>query len=157
MQIADLLTPERVSASLPAVSKKRVLEKMSDLLGADASGAGAPAVFQSLIERERLGSTGIGEGVALPHGRMKGLKHPLGAFARLEQAIDYEALDRKPVRLVFALIVPQEATGEHLQILARLAATFNDKALRAHLLEAKSAEEIYNCLTGKPASSPARP
>jgi PTS system nitrogen regulatory IIA component len=88
---------------------------------------------------------------------MKGLKAPLGAFARLDQPIEYESLDRKPVRLVFALIVPQEATGEHLQILARLAATFNDRALRARLLEAKTPEEIYNCLTGKPASSPARP
>lgn len=144
MQLQDILTRERVASSLPATSKKRLLERLSQLLAQGAPQIDAQVVFQCLIERERLGSTGIGEGVALPHGRMPGLKKALGAFAVLEKDMDYDAVDRKPVRLVFALLVPEEATTEHLQLLSQLAGIFSDKATRDMLLQAKTVDELYN-------------
>jgi PTS system nitrogen regulatory IIA component len=152
MHLRDILTPNRVTLSLPATSKKRLLESVSQLLGQDDAGLDAQAAFQCLTERERLGSTGIGEGVALPHGRMKGLGRAIGAFALLETEMDYDAIDRKPVRMVFALLVPEHATTEHLQLLSQIAAVFNNRPLREKLLQAKSREDLYNALVG---SSPA--
>jgi len=148
MHIQELISPRRVSLSLPATSKKRLLERLSTLLCEGAPDVDVQAAFQSLIERERLGSTGIGEGVALPHGRLKGLTQAVGAFATLAQEMDYDALDRKPVRMAFALLVPEKATDEHLQILAQLARLFSDKRVRERLLEAKTPDEVYNRLTG---------
>lgn len=147
MLIYDLITPKRVTYSLPVSSKKRLLEKISELLGEDEPGFDENAAFQSLIERERLGSTGIGEGVALPHGRLKGLEKAVGAFAILEHEMDFEAVDHKPVKMIFALLVPEQATQEHLDILAQLAKLFNDKTMRDKLLQAKNTSELYNYLT----------
>ncbi|OGI48977.1 MAG: PTS IIA-like nitrogen-regulatory protein PtsN [Candidatus Muproteobacteria bacterium RBG_16_65_34] len=147
MRIHELLSPQRIQPSLPAASKKRLLERLSFLLGAGDPDVDVHAAFQSLIERERLGSTGIGEGVALPHGRLKGLKKAVGAFVTLEHAMDYDAIDRKPVKMAFALLVPEEATEEHLRILAELAGIFSNKETRRHLLEAKSADELFRELT----------
>jgi PTS system nitrogen regulatory IIA component len=148
MQLYDILTPERVAPSLAATSKKRLLESLSQLLGRGVEGFDPNAAFQCLTERERLGSTGIGEGVALPHGRMKGLARALGAFAVLDAELDYDSIDRKPVKMVFALLVPENATTEHLQLLSRIAAVFNNKPLREKLLQTKSREELYNHLIG---------
>lgn len=147
MQIREIISPERVARTLSASSKKRLLEKLSSLLHENEPELDENAAFHSLIERERLGSTGIGSGVALPHGRLKGLTKAIGAFAILDQEMDYDAIDRQPVKMVFALLVPEEATGEHLQILAQLAGLFNDKTLREHLLRAKDNQEIYRYLT----------
>jgi len=147
MQIHELLTPQRISVSLPVTSKKRLLEHVSELLGRDGAGVDVQAAFQCLIERERLGSTGIGEGVALPHGRVPGLTHAVGALVTLAEAMDYDAIDNKPVTLVFALLVPEAATTEHLQLLARLAALFRDPAVRRQLGEARTAEALYSNLT----------
>jgi len=147
MHIHDLITPQRVTTSLPASSKKRLLEKLSNLLGEGEPELDEYAAFQALIERERLGSTGIGNGVALPHGRVKGLQHPVGAFATLDHEMDYDSIDHKPVTMVFALLVPENATEEHLQILASLAGLFRDKHLRDELLHAKNPEELYSCLS----------
>ncbi len=146
MRIEEILSPQRVTVGLPCKTKKRLLEMLSTLLGEDEPAVDVNAAFQSLFERERLGSTGIGEGVALPHGRLKGLKKAVGAFATLENAMDYEAVDRKPVNMAFALLVPEEANEEHLKLLAALANLFHRKEVREQLLAAKTPEELYRRL-----------
>lgn len=147
MRIQEILSPQRVTVRLPCHTKKRLLEKLSALLSEGEPEVDVHAAFQSLFERERLGSTGIGEGVALPHGRLKGLKKAVGAFATLETEMDYESLDRKPVRMAFALLVPEHASEEHLKLLAALADIFHKKEVRQQLLEAKTPEELYRRLT----------
>ncbi|OGI42030.1 MAG: PTS IIA-like nitrogen-regulatory protein PtsN [Candidatus Muproteobacteria bacterium RBG_16_65_31] len=147
MRIQELISPRRVTHSLEVASKKRLLEKLSVLLGRDEPEVNAQGAFQALIERERLGSTAIGEGVALPHGRVKGLKKAVGAFATLEHEMDFDAVDHKPVTMVFALLVPEEATDEHLRILAELAGVFSQKQVRRELAQAKNAEDLYQRLT----------
>ncbi|HEX19644.1 MAG TPA: PTS IIA-like nitrogen-regulatory protein PtsN [Acidiferrobacteraceae bacterium] len=147
MQIVDLLSENRVVHTLSASSKKRLLEKISGLLGQDAPSLNENAVFQCLTERERLGSTAIGEGVALPHGRLKGLDKAIGAFAVLEKEIDFEANDHHPINMVFALLVPEHANKEHLEILSTLATKFRDEGLRDKLLNANTNKEIYSVLT----------
>lgn len=153
MQIHELLTPQRISVALPITSKKRLLEQLGELLGRDGEGIDAQAAFHCLVERERLGSTGIGEGVALPHGRVPGLSRAVGALVTLASAMDYDAIDSKPVILVFALLVPETATAEHLQLLARLATLFRDPAVRRQLIEAQTPEELYSRLTASEAQA----
>lgn len=147
MHIQQLLSQRRVLLGMPVSSKKRLLEKLGELLGHDAIGLNAHQAFQALIERERLGSTGIGEGVALPHGRVKGLERPVGAFCTLERAMDFDSIDHKPVTMVFALLVPERANEEHLKILSELAGLFSNKTWRQGLLAAKSQEDLYDRLT----------
>ncbi|WP_455216746.1 PTS sugar transporter subunit IIA, partial [Kaarinaea lacus] len=119
MQIADIITPERVASNVEAKSKKRALEKISDILAANSdTGMGATDIFDSLIARERLGTTAIDHGVAIPHGRIKNSKQTVGAFVQFSNGIDCDAMDHKSVNLMFALLVPEESTEEHLQLLA---------------------------------------
>lgn len=139
MNVSDILTPARIDLAMRAASKKRALEILSELIGRDTS-LNSTVVFQSLIDRERIGSTGIGESIALPHGRLKGLEKPVGAFTILEQQIDFDAIDQKPVNMIFALLVPEEATDEHLQLLAQLAKIFSNKEAKEKLLGASSPE-----------------
>lgn len=146
MQIHNLISPNRIDCSVHANSKKRLLQVLSVLLQQDASEVDDQAAFQSLFDRERLGSTGVGNGVALPHGRVKGLREAVGAFAILKDAMDFEAIDNLPVKLVFALLVPEEATEEHLQLLGQLAKLFSEQENREMLLHAKSCEDVYNFL-----------
>ncbi len=146
MQMNELISPNRVDRSLAATSKKRLLEKISNLLRQDEPELDENAAFQSLFEREKLGSTAIGEGVALPHGRLKGINKAIGAFAILNEAMDYDSIDHKPVKMVFALLVPEHAHKEHLDILADLASKFRNKQLRECLLNAHNGQEIYQCL-----------
>lgn len=147
MQIHDLITAKRIIPGMHVSSKKRLLEKISTLLHEDEADLDQNTAFQSLIERERMGSTGIGNGVALPHGRLKGLNKAIGAFVTLAEDMDYDTIDGKPINMVFALLVPDNASEEHLQILSQLAALFSDKDLRDRLLSARSSQRIYNVLT----------
>lgn len=146
MLLHELLSEKRVDCAIHAGSKKRLLEKLSVLFHEDVPEVDSQAAFQSLFDRERLGSTGVGNGVALPHGRMAGLTQAIGAFAILAEPIDYEAVDNLPVNLVFALLVPEEATEEHLQLLAQLARLFSDKENREQLLSATNCDDVYNFL-----------
>jgi PTS system nitrogen regulatory IIA component len=146
MYVQTLLTRERVSLRLAATSKKRLFEHVGRLLHEGTAIVAAQA-SEALTERERLGSTGIGAGVALPHGRVQGLPAALGAFCTLARALDYDAIDHKPVTMVFALLVPAEASDEHLKILAELAGLFGNKAWRERLAGARTPEELYNRLT----------
>jgi PTS system nitrogen regulatory IIA component len=149
MDIAEFISPERVIRQVKVTSKKRALEEVSDLIAGAQPKLMVTEVFDCLLARERLGSTGIGHGVAIPHGRLKSVTRPIGAFAVLDQGVDFDAMDGAPVDLVCAVVVPSESTEEHLQILASLATLFNDEQLRDGMRRAASSEELYALLTGE--------
>ncbi|HEU4442361.1 MAG TPA: PTS IIA-like nitrogen regulatory protein PtsN [Burkholderiales bacterium] len=140
--VAKLLTPAHIALDLQLSSKKRLFEQ-AGLLFENLDGIARSLVFESLFARERLGSTGLGQGVAIPHGRIKGLKEALGAFVRLAQPVPFDAPDGNPVSLVFVLLVPEKATEKHLQILSELAQMFSDKALREAMTRAPDAAALY--------------
>jgi len=127
--IAKLLAPSNVAIDISVSSKKRLFEHLG-LLFENHHGIARRTVFDSLFARERLGSTGLGHGIALPHGRIKGLKDAQGEFLRLSARVPFDAPDGKPVDLVFALLVPEQATEKHLQILSELAQMFSDRGIR---------------------------
>src|SRR5215831_5389843 len=139
--VAKILSPSHVVVDLQASSKKRLFEQ-AGLLFENHDKIGRSAVFDSLFAREKLGSTGLGQGVAIPHGRIKGLKESLCAFFRLAQPIPFEAPDGAPVSLVFVLLVPEQATEKHLQMLSELAQMFSDKALRERMAQAADAPAL---------------
>ena len=142
-----LIDTSRVSVSDPASSKKRALEKAAALLAVDGDDEPtAEQIYERLLERERLGSTGLAGGAALPHARMPGIVESRGAFVRLAEPVEFDALDGEPVDLVFALLVPEEATEAHLQLLALLAARFNEEGLRTHLREVEAGDEALSLL-----------
>jgi len=139
-QIAELLTPESIVLDLEVASKARLFEAVGGIFA--ANGLDAPSIAASLAAREKLGSTGLGQGIAIPHGRIKGLKEARGAFARLRQAVPFEAPDGKPVSQVFVLLVPEQATDLHLQLLSELAQMFSEKTFRERLATAASAVDL---------------
>lgn len=143
---AALLSPERVRCKEPISSKKRALELAADLLAAAVPSMPSLEIFDALNTRERLGSTGLGHGMALPHGRMTGLDAPLAACLTLAEPIDFDAPDRQRVDVLFVLLVPRECSDEHLQILAGLAEMFNDAALRDALRAQTDAAALIDYL-----------
>jgi PTS system nitrogen regulatory IIA component len=146
MQVAELLNLDRISCNTQSASKKRVLEQLSQLLAANQETLKQSQIFDSLLSRERLGSTGLGHGVAIPHGRLKESKATLAAFIKLQEGIDFDASDNQPVDLLFALLVPEEATDEHLQLLAQLARMFSDKELVQQLRAAPDARSLLTTI-----------
>lgn len=140
--IAGLLPLENVVADLDASSKKRVFEQVG-LLFENRNGVGRSAVYDALFDREKLGSTGLGQGIAIPHGRLKGLKKPLGAFFRLTNPVPFDAPDGKPVGLMFVLLVPISANEQHLQLLSQLAQMFSDRSFREQLATAADAAALH--------------
>ncbi len=130
MAMSELLAPERIAYGVPATSRKRALEIAAHALAGRSNRPSESVILESLLGRERLGSTAIGHGVALPHGRVDGLMQSRGAFIRLADPVDFEAADGVPVDLVFGLIVPLHCDNEHLAALAAIAARFDDAALR---------------------------
>ena len=144
--VGKLLPPSHVLVDLQASSKKRLFEQ-AGLLFENNDGIARSLVFDSLFARERLGSTGLGQGVAIPHGRIKGLKEALGALIRLAQPVPFDAPDAAPVTLAFVLLVPEKATEKHLQILSELAQMFSDKALREAMTKAADAAELHQLIT----------
>ncbi len=156
MKIAELLNAERVQVRSDLRSKKRVLEDMGKLLSLGAPGLNDSDIFTTLIAREKLGSTGLGGGVAIPHGRVKGLEQAVGAFIRLNPGVDYESNDGAPADLVFGLLVPEQATEQHLLILRRLAEMFTDDAFCAELRAAADGAALFALLNRyAPAPEPA--
>lgn len=140
--IASLLVADNVVASLDASSKKRVFEQVG-LLFENHQGIARSTVYDALFAREKLGSTALGLGVAIPHGRIKGLKHAVGAFLRLAAPVQFDAPDGKPVNLVFVLLVPEAANEHHLQLLSELAQMFSERAYREKLAAAPDAAALY--------------
>ena len=144
--ISPLLKPENVLADLDVSSKKRLFEHAAQLIQTSHQ-VDAQEVFESLFSREKLGSTALGYGIAIPHGRIKHLSETACAFARLKAPIDFDAPDNQPVDLVFVLLAPAAATDVHLQILGELAAMFSDEDFRAQLRTAADASELHQMLT----------
>ena len=147
MNITDILSPDYIACAATPASKKRALEEISELIAGNVSPLSPNDIFESLLSRERLGSTGIGHGVAIPHGRVHNVDKTIGAFLQLSNWIDFDAIDDQPVNLLFALLVPEESTDEHLKVLAMLAEMFNDEEFCKQLGGAGSTNEIYTLLT----------
>lgn len=143
--VAKLLPLSNVLPDLAASSKKRLFEQVG-LLFENQHGIARGVVFESLFARERLGSTGLGQGVAIPHGRIKGLKDAVGALVRLAQPVTFDAPDGKPVSLAFALLVPEHATEKHLEILSELAQMFSDRTLREAMMLAPDAPALHQII-----------
>jgi PTS system nitrogen regulatory IIA component len=143
MSLHETLIRERCFHSVPGGSKKRVLENASQLLAETVDSLDAEEIFAGLIGRERLGSTGLGEGIAIPHCRLENCQGTIGALIQLPEAIDFDAIDGNPVDLLFILIVPTEATEEHLQTLASLAELFSKEDVRSALRQAEDADKLY--------------
>jgi len=146
-EIADIVSRDHIACRGNANSKKRVLELLSDLIVKDDPSLTQMEVFGSFLNRERLGSTALGHGVAIPHGRLGGISKPVGAFLQLKHGIDYEAPDNEPVTLFFALLVPENSAGQHLEILARLAELFSDEVICERLRDVREQDELYKLLT----------
>ena len=145
-QIARLLSPTNVLINLSVTSKKRLFEQ-AGLLFENNHGIERGKVFDSLFARERRGSTGLGEGVAIPHGRIKGLKETLAALVRLAEPIAFDAPDNQPVRLLVFLLVPEHASEEHLELLSELAELLSDRAIRASLMSCEDSAQMLRILT----------
>ena len=140
--ISQLLPLSNVVVDLDASSKKRVFEQ-AGLLFENNQGIARSTVFDSLFTRERLGSTGLGQGIAIPHGRIKGLKDAAGAFLRLAAPVQFDAPDGRPVSMLFVLLVPEQANETHLQLLSELAQMFSDRVYREALQNAPDATQIH--------------
>lgn len=151
MDINQLIAPDRVKCLSGINSKKRALESLGQLLSSGAAGVDPTDIFHHLVERERLGSTGLGHGVALPHARLAlqngGQNISLGSFIKLEQGIDFDSPDSQPADLLFALLVPQDCTDEHLQILASLAGMFSNPDFCEKLRSCTTDAELFNQLS----------
>jgi nitrogen PTS system EIIA component len=144
--ISRILPASNVLIDLPASSKKRAFEQVG-LLFENTRGIAHSKVFDSLFARERLGSTGLGQGVAIPHGRIKGLKETIAAFVRLAEPIPFDAPDGQPVELMIFLLVPEQASQQHLDILSELTQMLSDKPFREGLLTASDAASVHAALT----------
>lgn len=146
LDITDLISRERIVCDSEVTSKKRVIEVLSELLATGEADLSARPIFDSLIGRERLGSTGLGQGVALPHGRFGVIQRAIGAVVKLRKRVDFDAIDQQPVDLVFGLLVPDHYTDEHLKILAYLAEMFSDREFCRQLRESDSSQHLYEQL-----------
>jgi PTS system nitrogen regulatory IIA component len=144
--IAPLLSVDTTLLDLSFSSKKKLFEHAADLF-AQTHGLKSTDIFTSLFERERLGSTALGYGIAIPHGRIKGLKDACGALYRLSTPLDFDAPDNQPVSLCFILLVPQDANERHLQILGELAQLFGDEVMRTNMLAAASPDDLLAMLS----------
>ncbi len=145
MEIADLLRPEQVIAHLRATSKKQALQDLARR-AAQTAGQNERVIFDVLMERERLGTTGVGNGIAIPHGKLPNLDRLHGLFARLDHPIDFDAIDERPVDLIFLLLAPESAGADHLKALARVSRLLRDKAACEKLRGTDDQEALYALL-----------
>lgn len=147
MKISDILSPNNIFLNIECNSKKAAIELLAKNLADFNNGISQLDIIDCLTARERLGSTGLGNGIAIPHGRLKHCDRTIASFIQLNNGIDYEAADKIPVDLIFALIVPEESTNEHLQILAMLAKTLSTSKTVDNLRKSKSSSETFSLLT----------
>lgn len=146
MDLSDLIVPDAILPALKANSKKQVLQIMSEK-AASLTGLDERDIFNTIIEREKLGSTGVGNGIAIPHGKLKNIDKITGVFARLETPVDFESLDDQPVDLVFLLIAPENAGADHLKALSRIARVLRSSDMVAKLRNNYEAQALYSFLT----------
>lgn len=143
MTLEALLSPRLSLCHLAGSSKKKLLLNIAQAISEQYPELDSDTVFNQLVARERLGSTGIGEGVAIPHCRLPGCERPIGVLCTTSPAVDFDAIDRQPVDLLFALLVPEDSDQEHLDTLAEIAALFSDSRVRDKLREATTSDELY--------------
>ena len=143
MDITDILTPARTLNDLECNSKKRAIEAASEWLASVIPAFKSTELFTALISREKLGSTGFGNGIAIPHCRIATCKQVTGALIKLEHGVDFDAIDRQPVDIMFILLVPEDATSEHLQVLSTLAGKFGQAEFRERLRACDSSEVLF--------------
>jgi len=153
MELNDLLTPQGVVAHLRAGNKKQALQELARA-AAELTAIEERAIFDALLERERLGTTGVGLGIAIPHAKMPELKRLYGLFARLDQPVDFDAIDEQPVDLIFVLLAPESAGADHLKALARISRLLRNQGVVEKLRGAESAEALF-ALLAEPESSQA--
>lgn len=146
MKITELLNPERVVCDVQVSSKKRALEFISDMMSKLETDLTEMEIYNGLLARERLGSTGLGHGVAIPHGRFAGVSAASAVLVKFQEGVDFDAIDGEPVDIMFGLIVPEESTEAHLELLSGLAAMMADEKARAALRQAKSNHEMLEVL-----------
>ncbi|MGO1232454.1 MAG: PTS IIA-like nitrogen regulatory protein PtsN [Marinobacter sp.] len=146
LTIDNILAPELTLCQAPASSKKRVLESIAERIHFQDETLSETDIFNNLVSRERLGSTGIGQGIAIPHCRLDGLDRVIGVLMTLSGPVDFDAIDNQPVDLVFALVVPKEATSEHLELLSQLAEKFNDDAFCQQLRQCTDTDSLYQSM-----------
>ena len=147
MEINDLISSDVVVANLKATSKKQVLQDLSRR-ASDSTGLHERAIFDVLMERERLGTTGVGNGIAIPHGKLPDLDRLYGYFARLEQPVDFQAIDERPVDLIFLLLAPESAGADHLKALAKISRVLRDGNICEKLRGTDTSDALYAILTG---------
>ncbi len=146
MKITEILTPEMVVPELRGNSKAEILRELAGVLADKHKELKADELAAVLAERERLGSTAIGDGIAIPHGKLHGVAKILGAFGRRREGVDFESLDGNPTQLFFALIAPEDSASLHLKALARVSRLLKDETFRTHLIAAPSAAEIFRLI-----------
>lgn len=147
VEIDNFLGPERIVLGLRSASKRQLFQELATM-AATSTGSDAATILAALMQREKLGTTGIGEGIAIPHARVKNLENLIGFFARLATPVDYDALDDAPVDLVFLLLAPEEGNTAQLKALARIARLLRDPEVCAELRHEHDAQRIYARLTG---------
>ncbi len=146
MKITDILSPELVVPNLKGTAKDGVLRELASALSSKSPEIKLDQLLAVLVERERLGSTAIGDGIAIPHGKLPGVKKILGAFGRHPAGVDFESLDGNPTQLFFVLVAPEDSASLHLKALARVSRLLKDTAFRERLLRAQDANEIYRLI-----------
>ena len=146
MKITDFLTIDTIIPALNQNEKNKVLKELANLLSASRPILDKNQVLEVLLERERISTTAIGEGVAIPHGKLAGVDRVLGAFARSPEGVDFASLDGGPTHLFFALIAPENAAADHLKALARISRLLKDEAFRRRLMAGRSAEELFTII-----------
>ncbi|MCA1766736.1 MAG: PTS IIA-like nitrogen regulatory protein PtsN [Idiomarina sp.] len=154
MQLSELLSPDCTKCAVEGASKKRLLETISQIVAPKLSGITRHDIFESLINRERLGSTGIGLGIAIPHGRLPNANHPVAVLLTLDDPIEFDSIDNQPVDIIFALLVPESEHENHLQTLASVARRMNDKDCTRALRQADSDKALYQLFVGEGEQSP---
>lgn len=148
ISIKSILAPELTLCGVSGTSKKRILEVIASRVADHYTELDENQIFNNLVARERLGSTGIGQGIAIPHCRLENCTRVVGALVTLEEPIPFDAIDNEPVDLLFVLIVPQEATSEHLELLSQLAEKFNDREFCQRLRQCRSPSDLYDSIVG---------
>jgi len=146
MDINEIINPARVLASLKPNSKKQLLQELADV-GAEETAIEAHTIFESLLEREKLGSTGVGNGVAIPHAKLPGMDRIVGVFAHLNKPVTFEAVDDQPVDIVFMLLAPEGSGADHLKALSRIARILRNQSTLAGIRSSTDPEAIYSLLT----------
>ena len=146
MKLPEIIEEDYIIPELKAKDKREVLEELAEVISNRDPSIDKAGLVKVLVERERLGSTGIGDGVAIPHGKMNGVRHPIISFGRSKQGLDFDSMDGQPAHLFFLLIAPEDSSGIHLQVLARIAKILKNRAFRMKLMEPSTRKELYQTI-----------